>query len=241
MIAGMKNAYTSNHQERRVHNERGNVLWFILIAVVLLGALTMALSRSSTNVDQSGDIEQSRIKGAQIMRYTKSLASGIEQLILSGCSENEISFETAAVAGYENTINPDQESCFLFSPKGAGLSWQSFSAADIFSGKDLTVQNNIRVVGVGTDGAAAGANDLIALVKTTEPVCTSINKELGIPTNYSHLEFSMDEYVDPFIGNFVTTSREIGDAASLPLKGKPVGCGLDQNGDYIFYHVLIAR
>ena len=63
---------TNNHHiSRHRHNERGNVLWFILLAVALLASITIVLSRSGSTVDQSGDIEQVRIKSGQIMRYAK--------------------------------------------------------------------------------------------------------------------------------------------------------------------------
>ncbi|HOO82886.1 MAG TPA: hypothetical protein PK513_10340, partial [Alphaproteobacteria bacterium] len=75
-----------------MYTERGNVLWFILIAVALLAALTMVLSRSGSTVDQSGDIEQQRVKASQILRTAKSIEAGIQQMRLRGVSENDMSF-----------------------------------------------------------------------------------------------------------------------------------------------------
>ena len=42
-------------------NESGNALWFILIAIALLAALTVVVTRSSDTVEQSGDVERQRI------------------------------------------------------------------------------------------------------------------------------------------------------------------------------------
>ena len=62
-------------------NERGNVLWIILIAAALLGALTMVLSRGGSSVDQAGDLEQRRVQGSQVLRYANSVESAIQETL----------------------------------------------------------------------------------------------------------------------------------------------------------------
>ena len=93
------------------------------MAVVLLGALTLLLSRSGSNVEQSGDFEQLRIKATQLMRYASSIEQGISKLqSLNNCSENEISFQNTTDTNYTNANSPADNSCHIFQSAGAGLS-----------------------------------------------------------------------------------------------------------------------
>jgi hypothetical protein len=230
------------HKQNRHHDaERGNVLWFILIVVVLLGALTMALSRSATNVDQSGDVEQQRISSSQILRYAKSLENAIQQLILNGCSESDISFENSIATEYENTNNPDNESCFIFSPEGAGLNWQSFSEEDIFGGDDFVIVNNQKVLGVGSDDAGARGTDLVMFIKMDSDLCLSINKDLGISTVTNDIKIDEGTFTDLFTGTFSATPVEIGNATGPALLGQTAGCGIDPSKQHVAFYVLLAR
>jgi len=221
-------------------NEQGNVLWFILIAVVLLGLLTMVLNRSGSSVDQSGDVEQRRIKSSQIMRYAKSIEAGIERLRLNGCSENEISFENPATAAYANANSPADNSCHVFEPEGAGLTYQDVSNATMTAAGNTAFVGDFMVTGVGSDTR----QELVIAVGVSDALCADINSQLGI--NNATAVTDIDIVEEPWTGNFaaaINWSLGTANANEAPaVEGKRTGCiGTDTAGQNIFYHVLIAR
>ena len=110
----------------KTNQSSGNVFFIILIAVGLLAAITISISRSGSNVEQSGNVEQNRIQASQIQRYARAIEAAIQRLTLDGCSENEISFENNVDPNYTNPRSPANQSCHIFEPEGAGLEFREF-------------------------------------------------------------------------------------------------------------------
>ena len=220
-------------------SEAGNILFFILIAVVLLGLLTMVLSRSGTSVNQTGSVEKTIIDNSQIQRYARALESAVDQLRSRGCSEGDISFENPEVAGYENTNNPSDESCFVFSEQGAGLTWREVGAADIAinPGTNSGVIRGYAISGVETDAGAAGV-DILYLAGISADQCTAVNNSFGISGSVAT---TVAAWTTPFLGSFtaVTTLGTGGEADGI--EGKSSGCITMNDDTSVFYHVLMAR
>lgn len=105
--------------------QNGNALIFILIAIALLGLLTVTLSRSGDSTNDTGDFEQNQIIASEILAYAKSIENAVQSLLARGCSENELSFENDVVAGYENPNSPADNSCHIFDTAGAGMTYQA--------------------------------------------------------------------------------------------------------------------
>ena len=53
-------------------HQKGNALWFILVAISLLGLLTIMLSRSSSTSNETGSYEQNIIGANGILSYVKN-------------------------------------------------------------------------------------------------------------------------------------------------------------------------
>ncbi len=222
--------------------ESGNVLWFILVAIVLLTALTVLLSRSGSSVDQSGDVEQLRIKATQIMRYASGIEKGIDRLkTINSCSENYISFENATVASYTNASSPADNSCHVFETAGAGLTWRTFGTDDLNAGgSNMAFINSFRIEDVGYHTAVSGS-DLLMVTRVSQALCQRINIELGISTTAADITVSTDDWDEFFIGSF-TDGWQVETAGDAPgLVGEQTGCMIDNNGHYVFYHVVLVR
>lgn len=230
------------------HQESGNVLWFILLAVALLGLLTMVLSRSGSKVDQSGDVEHARVKAGEMMRYGKSLEAAIQNMRLQGVSENEISFEnTTTTVDYTNS-NCTVTECRLFAGGGAGLNYTA-PPSGANGGEEwiFTGANNVGTTAgpVGTTAARSG-NDLIMLlpgVKTA--LCTQINRDLGVGTAGTIPEDTTGVATTAFTGSYVNSLTIIdGDTTPFELDNQAAGCFTDTNADpdvTYFYYVLLPR
>jgi type II secretory pathway pseudopilin PulG len=236
------------------HSERGNALWFILLAIVLLGALTMLLSRSGSSVDQNADVEQMRIKASQVMRYAKSIQSAVEQMKLNGVSENGISFQNSTTTtNYTNTSCDDDTDqnypdCRVFDVGGAGLVYMppppgtNGGAEWIFTG-----ENNVGTTAkpIGTTAAGSG-NDLIMLLPgANNALCLQINRDLDVDSSGTIPGDASGAAVTPFTGSYPAALNILdGDPTAFELDGHEAGCFIDTapNPDVTyFYFVLLAR
>ena len=229
-------------------SERGNVLWFILVAIVLMGLITAILSRSGTSVDQSGDTEQVRIKIGQMLRYTKSIESAIQQMKLRGIPENDISFENAVTATDYTNANCTMDDCKIFSVGGGGLTYQNpFAGTNDGSDWIFTGANNVGTTDgpIGTTAARSG-NDIIMLLPNATPeFCIQVNREVKLGTGgtlpVDTSGISTDEYVGIFDSSNPPTILD-GDPSPFELDKKTSGCFTDNAaGITYFYQVLLAR
>lgn len=244
--------HTQNRQ-----NESGNMLWLILIAIILLGSLSVMISRSSNTSNETGDYERQTIHATKIMRYAKSIQTGVQNLLARGCSENEISFDNAVVAGYSNPNSPPDESCNLFSVAGAGLTYKA-PDPDWFDGVNAAEtpygewyfpgKTCVQLVGDQAANCALTGNfdALIILSYITKELCISLNRLLDIsnpggdpPQESQHM------YVESkFTGSW---AHGAGSRGINGLPGTYSAClegasGFEPDEDtYHFYHVLYAR
>ena len=218
--------------------ERGNVLWFILLAVGLLGLLTYTLSRNSSSVSQTGDVEQQRIKISQILRYTKGIEASMQRLMMNGCGENEINFDNDTVADYDNPKAPGDGSCDMFSASGAGQEWRDMRE-DTKPGTDAAFITGVtEVAGIEDSGRA----ELLIMVPVTKTLCTAVNKSLDIST--TDADVTNDSAIlghAKFQGVYTPLASDAID--STGLTGHPTSCTLFNGAEDfgMVYKVLLGR
>lgn len=227
-------------------SERGNVLWFILLSVVLLGAITMVLSRSGNTVDQTGDVEQMRIKAGQIIRYGKSIEAAIQDMRLRGISENDISFENTVTATNYTNANCTNADCKVFDVAGAGIAYQD-PPTGFNDGSEwlFTGANNIGTTAgpVGTTAARSGNDILMLMPGANIALCKQINRDFNISASGTIPTDGTGVVTDAFTGTFAAALTVIaGD--SLELNDHNAGCftDTDPNPDVTyFYYVILSR
>lgn len=203
------------------HAERGNALWFILIAIVLIGLLTAVLSRSGSNVDQTGSVEQQRIKISQMMHYVKGLETAIQTMKMTGISENDLSFTDD---GTDNT-NCSISACMVFHVEGGGITEQAPPSGIGASNWKYVATND--VLNVGTDAA-----DLILVLEdVNDTYCTQINRVLGVTQGADDPTIDFTDFED---GEY-TKAQTIENSG-----GHSAGCQIS-DGDNFFYQVLVVR
>ena len=250
------------------HNERGSVLWFILVGIVLLGALTVILSRSGSSVDQSGDVEKLNVQASQILRYARSLEAGVEQMLLQGISENELSFANAdSTTDYTNANCDDSTDrnypyCLIFDSQGAGLNYMvpndrwldASNSAETYYG-DWLITGKSCIPEVGTGNTSSNCfNDIkakelmVILPYIKKSLCMRLNKQANAKISTGNppqdLGNAWPATNAQYTGSF-TTGNAIGDSPVTDLKDNTTGCfegdTYPASGTYHFYHVLLAR
>lgn len=221
----MKISLQGNRQNNRPA-ERGNVLIYILIAIVLFAALSYSVSQMMRGGSATGIGEEtSKLHATEVFNYGRIIRQAVQSLKISnGCQDSEISFETEALPGYVNGTNT---SCQIFHRDGGDVNYfrtnQRISVSDwVFTGA-----NN--VAGVGTTEP-----DLVAILPNiTLTACNAINAETGIPSVGADSEIAFT----PYTGTFEAT-QTLDDA-----NGKMSGClnYVNSGNSYFFYQVLVQR
>lgn len=219
-------------------SQSGNIIWVILFAVFLLGALTALISRSGTSTNQKGDYEKQSIKIAAALRYANTVEFAVSQLISSGCSENELSFEHALNTGYTNPNAPSDQSCHIFHKNGAGVNWQE----NDLDGNGWEITRYMDIEGVGqTEQELA-----LVLSGIAEDTCRIINRQLHEWTDIPDLTNGSGKILEKADGTFPAGDNVF---VSLPDNPGPAwednlrtACFNNSNAsEYVLFHVILAR
>jgi hypothetical protein len=230
--------------------ERGAVFIYILMAIVLLAALTYAVSHGNRGGTSTLTDQQAKLAAQEIIDYGNTVATAVQKLRLRGCSDTEISFENDAssIADYTNPNAPTDKSCHVFDINGGNVTRQIFNEAffEPLLSNPVTpyffFASGSAFKGFGEDCTAEDCLDLITYILVQENICSAINKMADV---FSIPEDS-DQIGNTFIGsyNVSTTTIVLDEPANNPLAGKAFGC-FYENGDgspnHVFYQILISR
>lgn len=245
--------------------ERGNVMFYIFIAVALLAALSYAVSESTRgNVAQLSE-EQARLHATEIIEYGNIVAQAVGQLRLRGCDLDEMNMDNALVTGYTNAGAPADGSCNVFDVRGGGVEWRDVPQDWLDSAQsaqteygNLFIPIDTCVIDVGTNSSTlcndSGSDEELLLIVPwiKREICLQLNTLLDItnPSGVPPTESSnaWGSGYDKFTGTLGGT-EEIGDGgtAATHLTGRTAGCfaGVGTStppaNSYHFFRVLQAR
>lgn len=242
----------------RKHTEKGNVLFMILMAIVLLAAITFSMTRGG-RTNSSISAEESALFANSIMQYSDKLRTAVQGLVANGTPVSKISFENDVVADYTNA-NGAGNGDKVFHSSGGGIVYKApdekwIDSAQSGQGyyKQWFFSNAICVPYVGTgDGTCAndeGTKEIaVVLPYIKKSVCQQINRRLnlcnGEPCVFLKTIGISDSY--KYTGSFQNNNAAT--TATNDLDGKTEGCasgsgdaGEEPADAYFYYKVLIAR
>lgn len=246
--------------------ERGNVLFLILIAVALFAALSYAVTSSSRSGGGDAGGETSLISSAQITQYPASIRTAIIRMLVRGIQGNQLLF-TAPANFSADLTNETLRNQAVFHPDGGAATLVTAPPEVMEDGEQGTWFFNslyeIENVGRSEIGAATSnlGNDIIAFLPGIQnTVCIRLNDQLGIEAVPG--AGNNDEDSDGVPGGptvVPSTNMEVGAAGigvAAPaaneidgvFAGQAYGCydaddasADDDEGDYVYYHVLVER
>ena len=235
---------------RRQH---GSALFYILIAVALIAALSYAVSQTNRGNVSAVTGEQAKLAAQEIIEYGNIVAAAVQKLRLRGCSDTQIGFSNSIwslddgtlihPAGH-NPLTPGNQ-CEVFHPDGGNVSASilpnnaGFAIASGAVAKGSGIINTVDIVDVGTS-----ARDLVLFIYfIPKNACTIINDLLD----------AFDSDVPPeddwtgagiFNGTYAGTAQ-IGEQEPA-MAGKIAGClkwpgGSYGDNDVHYYQVILAR
>lgn len=226
-----KNQYTE---------ESGNVLVIILLAIVLIGALTAAIQSTSqhgANIDR----ETLTLRATELQQQTTEFERGITFIMQNGFSENDIRFaHPDAHADYGDLSADTDKSDQLFAREGGGAYYRT-PPDDVNDGSAWEFYGNTAFPDVGSSSA-----ELIAILpNVTQEFCLKINEVIGYdatqPTDTVTCLY--DGAVSRFdaVTQFASSPNTV-DPATFSVKPSMQAClQCSSDSSYHFYHVLMAR
>lgn len=248
-------AKTAKKQGKDGQAESGNILIWILIAVVLFAALNFVMSQGLRSGAENISGEKTALVVNEMLDYSRAVESAVKAMLINGCKlEGGLSFHSSKFANpahYTMATAPADKSCHIFSAKGGGITWQAPPtevAAD--GGTEYVFASALDLTGVGTS-----ATDLIMMTRVPQSVCIAINDKFGItntggiPPNDTNTSISVppgnSQVYGAFrvsTGGFSPGGTKIGDATSPELVGQRIGCFYSDPGGYhLYYYVLAVR
>jgi len=222
--------------------ERGNVFFYILLAVALFAALSYAVSRNNTGSTNIFDEEQAKLAAQEIIEYGNTVANAVQKLRLRGCSDTEISFYDASLAVLANYQHTPEvaDSCKVFSSEGGNITYVSPNIDVLETGVthsrygELAFAAETLITGVGTDGAGPDSAELFFVLPwVNDKVCVEINRQLGLGDAVLTSDFHWTNYFrdGSYDDDFTVVEPSI--------EGRLSAC--ISNAANIFYQVLITR
>lgn len=222
---------------------KGNVLFLILIAVALFAALSYAVTQSSKTGGDSIGKDKAKLIAAQIMQYASSIEQAIVRIMLiNGCSDTTISFDNPFV-GYNNASSPADKRCHVFDANGGGVSYQKIEPVWYKSTTPVAwtmreyMPANDSFVNVGVDCPNNTCTELsFQLWGLTDELCDALNKNLKIPTKYTETISGNTQ----FVGTYTYNATNVIGATEPNLAGVRAAC-ITTGTHNVFYHVTLAR
>jgi len=222
----------------RPGNRSGNVLFLIMIAIILIAALTYAISHSERG-DGNLSREQTAIRAAKVVSFATDIKRAVDNLFRSGKSESSISFAASQLTGYGTADTaPANE---VFNIAGGGVGWSDVPDGTN-DGSQWEFYGFTAVPNVGT----AEADLIMVLPNVTQKFCQAYNEKAGFAAGAaipSDTDACVSDTAQRFSGTFATDSDiNTFDMATFPATDKPypaacVACGTS----YQAYYTLMER
>ena len=231
-------------------------------------ALFAALSYAVTQSGRGGgniDRETAALAASQLVQYGALAQHTINRMrIANGCGETELSFERSPFDGtdaaYVNTIANARGdfACHFFHPNGGAMTeFNPASTTGLVTGTPITeFYGDMDIIGVGTGtgitpaGTSTTVSELALIVRNlTEESCLQISRNVGLDNIATD---SGDLNVAPFVGSYLNGDGIVGcssfncggDLSTSPFLINNIQntCFIEEDtGDFIYFHVLLAR
>lgn len=236
--------------------ESGNVLVYILLAIVLIAALSYTVSQTGRNGSVSSVSDgQASTMATEILTYANHVKTAAAKLKLRGCTDTQLNFDNSVVAGYTNAGAPADQSCDLFAQGGGTLTWVTpptgmNDATPWFYTGAAVVHNDH---GVYSTNVSDNADLVMFLFGLPQNICTKINEKLGvdgIPVDDgaygTTTKFTGTYSADEDINGLAAASQPspcTSPASPLNFCGRDAGCFKEEGGAerYVFFQMLIKR
>lgn len=239
------------HNSSSRSSERGNILFYILIAAGLLAALSYQVASSGRGNTSQLNEDKSRLAATELLEYSNILTNGVSQLRLRGVEPKDLCFDHVdwpRGMDYENSSCADTYNR-IFHPDGAGIALNKLPLGTQPSNtqQDGTwnFYGNNMVMGIGSTCETANCTDLIMVARDLRPgICKALNKLLNVGGPQGEPPQQPGFADAPFKGDFsYFQAIGTGSSGTEGLEGRTAGCfeNTGSSRENVFYQVLLPR
>lgn len=231
-----------------VQNQRGNILFLILLAVVLFAALAYAVTSSMRGGGKDVSSENAQAAAATIMQWF----SGLDATVLRMNVSQDIKYEDisfvydakayggAPVSNYMNNSRCTSDTCRVFKPTGGDMQPADFSKWGVKDPTGATTSSlhpGLIVLQVMQwPGAGTDKNDIVLWLYFMAPeICTAINEKTGITAIPNHAGTSIQGHL---VASWDNTAFTINTNAAQLYGKDTYGSVLYGSGNGRFCHVV---
>lgn len=236
----------TSHPLPERHGERGSIIFYILIAVVVFAALTYAVATSLRGNGTSLNSQQTSLAASDIIATGNRLVEAVTRLRLRDIPKDFISFENSTVTGYTNGACASG-TCKVFDGAGGGLTWETAPSGSQTTAHAWGFTATRAINQVGTSDP-----ELIALLPNlTLDVCNAINDLLSAnPGSKTPPLMASINATTKFTGNYpmiystlthATVNTKKAMCIQFPSAAGPLFTGTPLTNVYIYYQVLLVR
>jgi hypothetical protein len=227
------------------NTQSGNILVYILGAIILIGLLTIMVKGSST--PGSGiDREALEIRVAEVQQYGNELERAVAYVLRNGYSETDIRF---AHPNHDSTYGDitDDPARQIFAREGGGATWRDNETDIQAIDTDWVFNGDNRIINPAGGVGTLNAYELIAfLPNVKQDFCLALNKKANVdnPSNNPPDAETPFNITSVFSGVFATAAGNFLDSDLTgvpPLEACYEGSGTPPAGTYHYYRVLLAR
>lgn len=229
-----------NSEKYRTQNTAGNVMIYIIIALALIGGLTMVLSRQNT-VDSGTSLDQDKTEllTTKMVAYAGSGKTVLDQMMMSGSNVGSIDFSRPKDTSFDTGTHYTQ----IFHPDGGGLGYSDadantfvMTATSPVSGWYMGRFNNV-------EWTPSTANDVLFVAyDVTQAMCESIDKKI---TGSTTIPIVAAADIRPYFIDVAYSSVANADFTTTECAacdGYPSLCVTDSGSSvYVYYNIISGQ
>ncbi len=231
------------NSEKHAHSaipktQRGNALIYILLALALLGALTMMMARTDDASDNL-DYEKTELLTTRMTAYAGGAKNVIDQMIMSGANINNLNFSAPNSASFDAAGTNMYK---VYHPDGGGLAYE-LPDPNLFTGTSAVPPpgwymgrfNNVQ-------WTPTASNDIVmAAFGISQSVCANINKKTTGATSIPALAGTGNP-ATYFVNTTITgvANAAFTNAVCAACEGYPSLCVSSSGGTYFTYYSIIS-
>jgi len=219
-----------------MNNRSGNILLYVLIAILLFAALSFALMRMGGGDNSAGGSltnDKANLRAGEIIDYGTAAHSTVEQMrTLMNVLPTEFSFMKPGDPAY--TTPP--HTAKVFHPAGGGLN--IFTDAPELYANGTSGRGWVAQQGTNVGWSETSASDILfTFVDVNKKICSAINNRLFKDSSIPDMTITVDAAFVHGGGDDVDLT-----AAVCPsCNGRPNLCVKDSGGTYAYYNVVLSR
>ncbi len=190
-------------------NQRGNILFLILLAVVLFAALSYAVTQCMRCGGGDSSSENASLQASELMNYFVQIDTAIQRMmVINGVKDYELNFyqdfDHNYTLGANDNPNCTDDRCRVFDENGGvvkGLRLEPYLRPTV------SIFNPERIFYISVPNVGTSAPDVIfTTMAVSKNLCKAINKSWGYDDIIYNVNIPDNVNTNPYVNGFTTGS-----------------------------------